>query len=274
MLEQTSEDRSAPRNSSLQSCKVIFDITLRQTIWSKKTLFMLMATLLPVLLAVYYRVHGAQEPPENVLSTIMLLFFLQFLSILVALLYASAIVADEVDSKTIIYLFTRPVRKYSIIAGKFIAYMLEASLILIIPMLLIYLIIAAGNGIFSNPILSPGNFGKQICVTILALVAYGAIFAFLGTWSKRPVVLGLLFAFGWEKIVFMVPGVIRKFSVIHYLMSIFPAGKAMKGLRMHLPPGVIPDSSPLSSVVTLLIIGTIFLALTIFIVYRKEYRFE
>ena len=274
MLEQTSEDRSATRNSSLQSCKVIFDITLRRTILSKKTRYMLMAMSLPVLLAVYYRIHGASESPGPVLSTIMSLLFLQFLLVLVALLYASAIVADEVDSRTIICLFTRPVRRYSIIAGKFMAYMLEAPLILIIPMLLTYLIIATGNGIFSNPLLSLGNFGKQICVTILALVAYGAIFAFLGTWSKRPVVLGLLFAFGWEKIVFMVPGVIRKFSVIHYLMSIFPGGKAMKGFRMHLPPGVIPDSSLLSSVVTLLIIGTIFLALTIFTIYRKEYRFE
>ena len=126
MLEQTSEDRSAPRNSSLQSCKVIFDITLRRTILSKKTRYMLMATLLPVLLAVYYRVHGASESPELVLSTIMSLLFLQFLLVLVALLYASAIVADEVDSRTIICLFTRPVRKYSIIVGKFITYILNS----------------------------------------------------------------------------------------------------------------------------------------------------
>ena len=274
MLEQTSEDRSALKNITLQSCKVIFDITLRQTIRSKRTIFIIIATFMPVLLAVYYRVHGASESPELVLSTIMPLLFLQFLTVLVALLYASALVADEVDSKTIIYLFTRPIRKYSIIAGKFIAYMLEVSLILIPPMLLTYLIVAAGNGISSSPVLSLSHFGKQIGATMLALVTYGAIFAFLGTWSKRPVVLGLLFAFGWEKIAIIVPGVIRKFSVIHYLMSIFPEGKAMSGFRIHLPPGVIPDSSPLSSVVTLLVVVIIFLALTVFTIYRKEYKFE
>ena len=274
MLEQISGEQNTPRNSPLQSCKVIFDITLKQTIWRKKTIFMLIATFLPVLLAIYYRIFvGAGEAdPERVLSTIML-FFLQFLPALVALFYASSLIADEVDSGTIIYLFTRPVQKYSIIVGKFLTYILEVSLILVPPMLLSYLIIAAGNGISSVPALSLAHFGRQLGVTMLALLTYGAIFAFLGAWSKRPVVIGLLFAFGWEELVLVIPGAISKFSVVHYLISMFPAGKMMEGFGgIKLPSGLVPDSSPLSSMVILLSIIVVFLSLTIFTIYHKEYK--
>jgi len=267
--------QNASGNSFFQSCKVIFGITIMQTMRSKKTIFIMIATFLPVLFAVYHRVAARGTPIDSVhVLSLIMPFFLQFLSALVALFYATALIADEVDGKTITYLFTRPIKKYSIIVGKFSAYMLEASIILVPPMLLTYLIIAAGNGISTEPILSLGHFGKQLGVTMLALAAYGAIFTFFGAWWRRPVVLGLLFAFGWEKVAIIVPGIIKKFSVIHYLMSIFPKGKVMKQFRMHMPPEVVSDSSALVSIIVLLAIIGVFLGLAIFTIYRKEYRFE
>lgn len=274
MLEQISGSENTLRNSFFQPYKVIFGITFRQTIQSKKTIFMLAATFIPVLIAACYRIfgRGASVDPDKVLSLLMLLLFLQFLSVLIALFYATALVADEIDNETITYLFTRPVRKYVIIIGKFAAYVLGAFLLVIPPMFFTFLIIAAGNGIFSEPILSLSHFGKQLGVTMLALTAYGAIFTFFGAWWKRPVVLGLLFGFGWEKVVLMAPGTVRRYSVVHYLMSIFPKGKLMREFERSRPPGVIPDSSPLVSIIVLLIVTGVFLGLAVFTFSRKEYK--
>lgn len=275
MMENTSSNESSPTGDFMQTIKVIFTITLRQTIRSKKNIFMLIAAYLPVLLAIYFRVFIKDSPagPENVISAVMR-FYLQFLSALVALFYATSLVADEIDNKTITFLFTRPVRKYAIIAGKFLAYLLEVFLILIPSMALTYFIIAAGNGISTKPILSLGHFGGQVGVIMLALAAYGAIFTFFGAWWKRPVVLGLLFAFGWEKIIFLVPGIVRRFSVIHYLNSLFPKGKMMRQFRMHPPQITFTDSPPAFSTIILVIIIAFFLGLAIFTIYRKEYKFE
>lgn len=276
MLEQISGNGSAPGSGFLQSSRVIFGITFRQTIRSKKAIFMLVVTYLPVLLGVYYRLFGRGVHAGQALSFIMP-FFLQFLSVLVALFYATALMADEIDNKTITYLFTRPVRKYSVIMGKFAAYILEVSLFLVPPMFFTFLIIATGNGIFSKPILSLSHFGKQLGPTILALIVYGAIFTFFGAWWKRPMVLGALFAFGWEKVGLMAPGAIKRFSVSHYLMSLFPEGTPIKEFRVHGPPGLpglIPDSSPLVSIIVLLIVTCVFLGLAILTVYRKEYKSE
>lgn len=282
MSEQISQNTS--RSNPLQSCKVIFDITFGRTLRSRKTVFILIVAFLPVLLAVCYRILGRDVAPEQPFSrvltmnpeqalSLMIPFFLQFLSVLVALFYATALVADEIDNRTITYLFTRPIGKYSIILGKFAAYILEVFIILIPPMVFTFLIIASHSGISRSFADSLGIFSKQLGVTILALIVYGTIFTFFGARLKRPVLFGLLFAFGWEKMAMAVPGVVRKFSVIHYLMSAFPGGTTARGF-LRLPSGASSPSSPIFSIVMLLAITIIFFGLSILTVYRKEYRFE
>ena len=284
MTEQILQNQNAHRSSFLLSCKVIFDITFGQTIRSKKTVFMLIVTFLPFLLAVCYRILAYNVRPEQAFSRIIMLspeqtlssvmtFYLQFLSTLVALFYGTALFADEIDNKTITYLFTRPVRKYSIMLGKFAAYISEVFLILIPPMLLTFLVIATDNRVSRNFADSLSLFGKQLGVTVLSLIVYGAIFTFFGTFLKRPVLFGLLLAFGWEKMAIVVPGTIRKFSVIHYLLSAFPGGTAARSF-MRLPEEMNPSSPIFLSIIVLLAITSVFLGLSIFMIYHKEYRFE
>jgi ABC-2 type transport system permease protein len=285
MLEQIPQNQDTPGTNSLKSLKVIFDITLGQTIRSKKTVFILIVAFLPVILAICYRILQSDVPPEQPFSRIaridpeqalslIMLFFLQFLSALVALFYATALVADEIDNRTITFLITRPVRKYSIILGKFSAYMLEALLILVPPMLLTFLIIATDSGMSSDFAASLSVFSRWLGVTMLALIVYGAIFTCFGAFARRPVIFGMLFAFGWEKTVLIVPGIIKKFSVIHYLMSVSSEEPVMQEFGVSLPRGAIPNSPVLLSIVVLLIIAIIFLGLSIFTIYHKEYRFE
>ncbi len=253
---------------------MIFAITFGQTIRSKKTVFMLIVTFFPVLLAAYYRISGSEASisPEHAFSQIMI-FFLLFISILVALFYGTAVIADEIDNKTITYLFMRPIRKHLIILGKFAAYILGVFLILIPPMLFTFLIIVTHSKMPSDFAHSLSLFTQRLCVVLLSLTVYGAIFTFFGTWLRRPVLLGLLLAFGWEKIALIVPGTIRKFSVAHYLLSVFPEAPSMQRF-MHLPKEASSSSPVLFSIIILSIITCIFLGLSIFTIYRKEYRFE
>ena len=270
MLEKISQN--TPKSNFLQSCKVIFCITFRQMMRSKKTIFMPLIAFSPVLLSAYYRMSGHEMPmsPEQFLFQITV-FFLMFISILVALFYGTALVADEIDNKTIIYLFTRPIRKYTIIIGKFAAYILQVLLISIPPMLLTFLIIATDSRMSSDFAYSLSLFSKRLCVIILSLSVYGAIFTFLGALWKRSVIVGLLFAFGWEKMVIVVPGIIKKFSVIHYLLSVFPKDTTMRRF-MKMP--IFTGSNPIVSIVILIAFIGIFLGLSIHTLYHKEYRFN
>ena len=239
---------------------------------SKKTVLALLATFLPAMLAVYYRIAGPDTTsPELVFSNVML-FFLLFMLILVALFYGTALIADEVDNRSIICLLTRPVRKCLIVLSKFAAYMLQTSLVLIPPVVLVFLALATDNKMSGNFLDKLSLFGKQLWVFTLALAVYGSIFTFLGTRLKRPVLSGLLFAFGWEKMVLVVPGIIRRFSVVHYLLSVFPKDPSTQKAIEELSRGT--SSGPILSTVVLLSICAVFLGLSVLVLYRREYRFE
>lgn len=251
----------------------IYNITFRQTIQSKRTILMLILAYLPVIFTAYYRIAEPKNiiPPNLVLYHIMI-FYLLFVSILVSLFYGTAIVGDEIDSKTIIYLFTRPIPKYSIIIGKFIAYIVGVILIVIPPILANFIIIASDSNMSSDFAETLDVFGKQLGVIILSLFVYGSIFTLFGARLKHPMIVGLLFAFGWEKIMLLVPGIVRKISIVHYLISIFPTDPSFHDAIESISKGTF--SGVTFSIITVSIVAVVFLALTFLTVYKKEYKFE
>src|SRR4029079_11595791 len=54
----------------------------------------------------------------------------------------------------------------------------------------------------------------------VGLAAYGAVFALVGTRLKRPLVVGLVFAFGWEPGVLLFPGYLKRLTVAYYLQAL------------------------------------------------------
>ena len=56
----------------------------------------------------------------------------------------------------------------------------------------------------------------------VGLAAYGAVFAFVGAWLKRPSIVGLVFAFGWEQTVLLIPGYLKRLTVAYYLQALVP----------------------------------------------------
>ena len=56
----------------------------------------------------------------------------------------------------------------------------------------------------------------------IGLAAYGAVFAYVGARMKRPLVTGLVFAFGWEPAVLLFPGYLKRLTVAYYLQALVP----------------------------------------------------
>ena len=54
----------------------------------------------------------------------------------------------------------------------------------------------------------------------VGLAAYGAVFAFVGARLQRPLLIGLLFALGWEPTVLVVPGYLKRLTVAYYLQAL------------------------------------------------------
>ena len=60
----------------------------------------------------------------------------------------------------------------------------------------------------------------------VGLAAYGAVFALVGARLKRPLVVGLVFAFGWEPAVLLFPGYLKRLTVAYYLQALVHARDA------------------------------------------------
>jgi hypothetical protein len=63
---------------------------------------------------------------------------------------------------------------------------------------------------------------KDLGMLAVGLTTYGAVFAFVGTRLKRPLIIGLVFAFGWEPGVLLFPGYLKHMTVAYYLQSLVP----------------------------------------------------
>ena len=333
-MQKIPENNSSAMIKFIQPYNVLFNITFRQMFWSKRTMFMSIVAVLPVLLTILFRFskHGASDASEF-FPYMILIVYLTFLAILLALFYGTAIISDEVDNKTLTYLFTRPIRKEVIILGKFAAYLLGVFLILFISALLTFAVIMTDNNSRTPTVLTrqairdkwmPPNgssgltskeqqqvpkelrfweyketeaprirnelaqkiarrevsmtfslrwnfLGASLGVLVLALITYGTLFTFLGTCLKHAVLIGLLFAFGWEKIALIVPGFVKKISVIYYLFSSFPKDHIPRQFSTALFRGTTMQfSNTTFSIIILLVISMVFLGMSILALYRKE----
>ena len=102
--------------------------------------------------------------------------------------------------------------------GKFLAY-LACTVLLVLPsvMLVFFLVVPTGGGSIGAAFPSlVGDFGMLIA----GLAAYGAVFAFVGTRVKRPLIVGLVFSFGWEPTVLLLPGYLKRLTVAYYLQAL------------------------------------------------------
>jgi ABC-type Na+ efflux pump permease subunit len=207
----------------------IFDLSLGQMLWSRRSVFLAVLLGGPVLLAVALRVvetlvrsgfqiNGARVGGASVFGIMVWLLYIRFIIPVLGVFYGTALIADEIDDKTITYLFTRPIPRSAVLLGKYLAY-LACTVLLVLPsvMLVFFLIVPTGGGSIAATFPS---LLTDLAMLAIGLAAYGAVFALVGTRLKRPLVIGLVFAFGWEPAVLLFPGYLKRFTVAYYLQAL------------------------------------------------------
>jgi|GEM_PF-465087 len=139
-----------------------------------------------------------------------------FVMVILALVFCTSVVAQEVENRTIVYLLTRPIPRFRILIVKFLP-ALAATLITVWLSLVFTAIAAYGfSGIVDSPLT------RDLKMAPLGVLAYGSVFLLLTTLLNRPLIYGLLYAFGWETWVPNMPGSFQKLSLMAYLRVLTP----------------------------------------------------
>ena len=69
------------------------------------------------------------------------MFYLRFIVPVLGVFYGTSLMADEVEDKTITYLFTRPIRRGAVLVGKYLAYLACTVFVVLPSVVLVYLLI-------------------------------------------------------------------------------------------------------------------------------------
>ena len=272
----------ARSESFLTSALRVFGLSIGEMLWSRRTIFMLLVVGSPVIVALVarivqsmgtapLRVNGVQVDAMSMFGAMIWILFLWFIVPVLGVFYGTSLIADEVDDKTITYLFTRPVRRGAVVVGKYIAYLLCTSLVVLPSVMVVYFLMVPFSQI-------PGTFMSLVIdlgVLGLGLAAYGALFALIGAALKRPLVVGLVFIFGWELITLVIPGYLKRFTLAYYLQPLvphsMPAGDTvslLQGAVFRDPPSV---AASLSWLVVAIVVSLI---LAVRVVEQREYILE
>jgi ABC-2 type transport system permease protein len=269
--------------SFLSSSLRIFDLSLSRMLWSRSTIFMALVVGLPVVIAAIVRglemaglgggrVEGVAISGPALFGSMIWLMFLRFIVPVLAVFYGTSLIADEVEDKTITYLFTRPIPRGAVMAGKYLAY-LVCTIMVVLPsvMIVYFLIVPYGGGSIAA---SFPDLVKDLALLALGLIAYGALFAWVGARFKRPLLTGLIFVFGWEQAAMVFPGYLKRFTIAYYLQALVPHTMPSDNLLGMLQAIVRETPSLLSCLVSLAVITGLFLWLAIRLVGKREYVLE
>ena len=137
------------------------------------------------------------------------LLYIRFIVPVLGVFYGTALIADEVDDKTITYLFTRPIPRGAVLLGKYLAYLACTALLVLPSVVLVYfLIVPIGGGSIGEAV--PVAAGRPRACSPSGWPPTAPCSRLSGARLKRPLVVGLVFAFGWEPGVLLFPGYLKR----------------------------------------------------------------
>jgi ABC-type transport system involved in multi-copper enzyme maturation permease subunit len=178
----------------------------------------------------------------------------------------------ELVDKSLHFYFLSPVRREVLIAGKYISGIATSAILFtlttVVSMLLLYVPnFPSESSRFFFDGAGMGHLLSYAGITVLACIGYGAFFLVIGLFFRNPIIPALLL-YGWEWLNFLLPPLLKKISVIHYLNSLVP-------IRMSEGPlAVIAEPTPAwIAIPSLLIVTAIVLIGASFRIQHLEIKY-
>ncbi len=177
----------------------------------------------------------------------------------------------EVVDRSLHYYFLSPVRREVLVVGKYVSGLIASVVLFTVSTAgsLVFLYVGLGssgmNYFFEGA--GKGQAMGYLGITVLACVGYGAVFMVIGLFFRNPIIPALLI-YGWEFINFLLPPVLKKISVIHYLHSLAPV-PVSEG-----PFAMVAESTPAYlSIPGLLLMTAAVLVIASFQIRRMEIKY-
>jgi ABC-2 type transport system permease protein len=188
--------------------------------------------------------------------------FVGFVLPLFTMSYATAAFGTERESRSLIWLMTRPLPRSAIYLAKFLG---------TLPWCVMF-----GLGGFAAMCLAGGDYGRLAFAmywpaAVVGTVAFAAMFHLVGAVFRRPVVVALVYVFFYEALVAALPGSLKLLSLSYYVRSLMYNAASAADYPTDLMDMVssVPDANAWAF---LAVVTTGLTALGMWLFTRSEYR--
>jgi ABC-type transport system involved in multi-copper enzyme maturation permease subunit len=178
----------------------------------------------------------------------------------------------DIIDRSLHFYFLSPVRREVLVVGKYLSGLVTSMILFtgttVIAMLLLYLPhfpSESSRFFFEGPGMS--QLLTYAATTMLACIGYGAFFLVVGLFFRNPIIPAIVL-YGWEWLNFLLPPLLKKISVIHYLNSLSPV-PVYEG-----PFAVVAEPTPAwIAVPSLILVTLLVLILASYRIRRMEVRY-
>jgi ABC-2 type transport system permease protein len=215
---------------SLSAIPLIVQVTLRQLLGRRRTILMVLLSAVPILLAVVFRAGNDDKIPDfatGVLDAVAVTLLLP----IVAVLFGTAAFGAEVEDGTILYLLAKPISRWAIVAAKFIGAVGVTALLTILSVLISGAIVLGTGG-------EQGAAATRafMAAMLVGSVCYVSVFLTLSLFTRRALLIGLVYVLVWEgALSSLLPG-IANLSIRQYALGVGNAFWTMPPDEAHLAP--------------------------------------
>ena len=233
VAQATSEQNRARWRLWLRQVGAIFRLEIEKNFLSRRSILIYLIALspvIPLLLFAPFTPPGKEWQDFNnysvVYATIYNVLFLRTLIFFGSAWIFMNLFRGEMVDRSLHYYFLSAVRREVLVVSKYISGLVTSIILFttttVVGMLLLYF-----PHVYSQSVryFTEGRGLAQLLtyagVTMLACVGYGAFFLVVGLFIRNPIIPALLL-YGWEWLNFLLPPLLKKVSVIHYLNSLVP----------------------------------------------------
>lgn len=221
-LATTAENLDLRRSIPREVCALaaLFVLTVRQHTHGRRLLVLGFLYALPCVLAVVLRSLARPAPADALEHALIFNLLPHGLAPLTALLYAAGVIQDEVEEQTLTYLLLRSVPRWALYVTKLLATMCVTSAIVVVATIALYLSIYAGGPDLGGESVAL-RAAKTAGIMALAQVGYCALFGFLGLFTRRSLIAGVIYIVAVEGVLANLDFVARSVTVVYCIRILF-----------------------------------------------------
>ncbi len=236
-------------------------VTARQLLGRRRTLLMGLLAVVPVVLALIYRLGGSESGSVSADREFLIGLFdaliVTLLLPLVALLFGTAAFGAEIEDGTVIYLLAKPVGRLRLVFAKLAvaagATFGVVGLSALVSGLIVLVDVPDGPSLIVGYLVGVGA----------GAVLYGAVFVALSLVTGRALIAGLLYVLIWEGLLANLFAGIRVLSIRQYVLGLADAA----GVSGRITTDTLPAGSALG-------LGVVVAVLAVVVALRRLQAFE